>query len=57
MMRQPKYPQDGLKIVLNVQPGYGSVPYAMFVIGKLDDNIEQNIINKNFVRDDDEIES
>ena len=46
--------KDRLK---RVQPGYGSVPYAMFVVGKLDDNIEQNIINKHIVRDDDEIES
>lgn len=46
--------KDRLK---RVQPGYGSVPYAMFVVGKLDDNVEQNIINKQYVRDDEEIES
>jgi hypothetical protein len=46
--------KDRLK---RVQPGYGAVPYAMFVVGKLDGNVEQSITDIQNVRDDDEIES
>ena len=46
--------KDRLK---RVQSGYGAVPYAMFVLGKLDGNVEQSITDIQNVRDDDEIDS
>jgi hypothetical protein len=46
--------KDRLK---RVQSGYGAVPYAMFVLGRIDGNVEQSITDIQNVRDDDEIES
>ena len=40
-----------------VQPGYGTAPYAMFVLGKLEGNVEQSITDIENTRDDGEIDS
>jgi len=46
--------KDRLK---RVASGYRAVPYGMYVLGKLEDNVEQSITNIENIRDDDEIDS
>ena len=46
--------KDRLK---RVGAGYGAAPWPMFVLGKLEDSVEQSLTNIDHVRDDDDLES
>ena len=43
--------------IKRVQPGYGTVPYPMFVLGRIEDSVEQSLSNLDYVRDDEDLES